>query len=224
MQLVQKHMSHQDTKTGQALTLVSEEITRLDGLVKDLLLSGEMGCLHHDKHEMKTILEQAAEQAVNCLGMGDTVKVEFTPPISRDAVSADYKMFLWAWVTLVSNVLKWTGPVGAVSFAATSFEQRNSSKETPRKLLAVQVYGRKQEGEVVWDYAPNLEESLCGESGDPSLKLARAVIERHGGQIELGLESRESAVVQVVLPVATDELCKQGHKDTKTRRGKTHGG
>ena len=224
MQLVRKRAGDRDKKTGQLLTLISDEIARLDSLVKDLLIAGETGSLHRNTHEMKDVLERASAQALECLGMTDSISVEFRQPVAQGAVSADYKMFLWSWVTMLSSVFKWAGPGGTVSYSISSFEHRITAREQPRKLIEVQLHGRKKRGEVVWDFAPNLEESFCGEHGEPSLKLARAVIERHGGEVELGLESPESSVIQVILPIATENLCRQNKDGTNTRKGTAHGG
>ena len=110
MQLVRKRAGDRDKKTGQLLTLISDEIARLDSLVKDLLIAGETGSLHRNTHEMKDVLERASAQALECLGMTDSISVEFRQPIAQGAVSADYKMFLWSWVTMLSSVFKWAGP------------------------------------------------------------------------------------------------------------------
>ena len=224
MQLVQKRASNKDKKMGQLLTLISDEIARLDSLVKDILIAGEKGYLHQDTHEMKDVLERASAHALECLGMKDSIHVEFRQPVAHGAVSADYKTFLWSWVTILSSVFKWAGPAGTVSYSISSFEHRATAHEEPRELIEVQLHGRKKRGEVVWDFAPNLEESFCGEYGEPSLKLARAVIERYGGEVELGLESPESSVIQVILPVATEDLRKQNKDGTNTRKGTAHGG
>jgi len=200
LQLVWKQPAAKDKKMRQLLTLISEEAARLDVLTRELLRSGGAASHRARSKEMAALVKRAAKLALESLGMKDSVGFEIRKPVSRDSAVVDADLFLWAWVSLMSAMFRWVGAGGTVAVTLSTFEHRNRAGEPAERVMEVQLLGKRVVEASGWAPPPDLREAFHGDLGEPSLKLVRKIIERHGGEIEVSLESRRDAVVQVILP------------------------
>ena len=178
---------------------IYEDAQWLIGLVENLLASSR---LEHDRARLKLgteLLEDLlAEAAAHARPTGDTHTVELRPVEELLLVKADAQLIVQVLVNLIDNALKYSPPGSTVRISAVR------EGEWARVSVADDGEGvLPEDKDKVFDmfYVGGGKPSDGRRSTGLGLALCRAIVEAHGGQIEVTDNRPHGAVFSFTLPL-----------------------
>jgi len=201
------------------LDRIAAESARLGRLVEDLLdfsaiESGVMR-LQRDWCDIPLVLEAA----IACLPPADVAAVSMDSQPGLPAVWADHDRMEQVFVNLLSNAVRHNPP--GTQVRVTAVAARATAPTAPAKVvISVIDDGTGMPGELAaaFDVTPQRRAPRAG--AGLGLSIAKAIIEAHGGSIELRRPARGTCF-RISLPVEASERpgTDDGHRDGLTDEG-----
>jgi two-component system phosphate regulon sensor histidine kinase PhoR len=189
----------------EALGIVAEETERLSGLINRLLDWARMESGRRTFHLVRQPLEpvvDAALQAIEAHTLNQQVKIEREVAQGLPPVLADREALTEALLDLLANAVKYTGPDKRIAVKAW--------RSGPTVFLAVADNGpgiptreQKRIFEKFYRSSDALRRSIEGTG--LGLAMAKHVVSRHGGHIEVESEVGKGSTFTISLPVAPAE-------------------
>jgi two-component system phosphate regulon sensor histidine kinase PhoR len=189
----------------EALGIVAEETERLSGLINRLLDWARMESGKRTYHLVRQTVEpvvDAALHAIEAQTLNQRVKIEREVAAGLPPVLADREALTEALLDLLANAVKYTGPEKRIALKAWSLG--------PTVFLAVADNGpgipqreQKRIFEKFYRASDALRRSIDGTG--LGLAMAKHVVSRHGGRIEVESEVGKGATFTISLPAAPAE-------------------
>lgn len=186
--------------TSEKLRICQEQTSQLVLLIKDLekLTEAENPMLRLQKEQVNVsaIISEAQKGIAE---LWDKKRIRYVPPIMDDIfLDADYRRLLQVFTNLLSNAYKYTPEDGEVR--VTIEEQRTN---TVIKVMDTGVGIRKEELPYVFERFYRGEKSRSRKSGGAGIGLAivKAIIEAHGGEVQVESKVDKGTLCWVRLPI-----------------------
>ena len=201
------------------LDRIAAESARLGRLVEDLLdfsaIESGIMRLHRDWCDIPLVLEAA----IACLPPGDAVAVSMDSQPGLPAVWADHDRMEQVFVNLLSNAVRHNPP--GTQVRVTAVTARATAPTAPAEVvISVIDDGTGMPGELAaaFDVTPQRRAPSAG--AGLGLSIAKAIIEAHGGSIELHRPARGTCF-RICLPVEAGDRhgTDDGHRDGLTGEG-----
>ena len=217
--LTMPELTLDETTRARYLTIISDETSRLERLIGDLLdlarLEGGGGALRIEEVPVAQLFDRmAARHERACQDAGVTMRVSIAP--GAETVSGDRDRLEQALQNLAANAIRYA-PRGSSVRLASRLETAPDLGEPPGDLpwradlastLSVEDEGATgippEHLPHVFDRFYKADASRVGVSGGSGLGLSivKAIVERHGGRISISSEPGRT-VFEVVLPRRT---------------------
>ncbi|MFO0582592.1 MAG: ATP-binding protein [Anaeromyxobacter sp.] len=190
----------------EALAIVAEETERLSGLINRLLdwarMESGRRTLNLVRQPVEPIVE-AAIMAVQAQTLGQRgIELTRDLPLGLPLVLADREALTEAVLDLLANAVKYTGPEKKIAVKAWA--------RGPTVFIAVEDNGpgipqreQKRIFEKFYRSSDALERSIEGTG--LGLAMAKHVVYRHGGDIEVQSEVGKGSTFTIALPAAPAE-------------------
>lgn len=190
----------------EALAIVAEETERLSGLINRLLdwarMESGRRTLNLVRQPVEPIVE-AAIMAVQAQTLGQRgIELTRDLPLGLPLVLADREALTEAVLDLLANAVKYTGPEKKIAVKAWA--------RGPTVFIAVEDNGpgipqreQKRIFEKFYRSSDALERSIEGTG--LGLAMAKHVVSRHGGDIEVQSEVGKGSTFTIALPAAPAE-------------------
>src|SRR5215470_3078673 len=201
------------------LDRIAAESARLGRLVEDLLdfsaIESGIMRLHRDWCDIPLVLEAA----IACLPPADAAAVSMDSQPGLPAVWADHDRMEQVFVNLLSNAVRHNPP--GTQVRATAVTARGTDHTaTTEVVISVIDDGTGMPGELAaaFDVTPQRRAPSAG--AGLGLSIAKAIIEAHGGSIELRRPARGTCF-RISLPVEASDRpgTDDGHRDGLTGEG-----
>ena len=189
----------------EALGIVAEETERLSGLINRLLDWARMESGKRTFHLVRQTVEpvvDAALHAIEAHTLNQRVKIEREVAAGLPAVLADREALTEALLDLLANAVKYTGAEKHIAVKAWA--------SGPTVFLAVADNGpgipqreQKRIFEKFYRASDALRRSIDGTG--LGLAMAKHVVSRHGGRIEVESEVGKGSTFTISLPAAPAE-------------------
>ena len=219
--LMQPDVTWDTDSQRRFLDRIAAESARLGRLVEDLLdfsaiESGVMR-LQRDWCDIPLVLEAA----IACLPPGDAAAVSMDSQPGLPAVWADHDRMEQVFVNLLSNAVRHNPP--GTQVRVTAVTARATAPTAPAEVvISVIDDGTGMPGELAaaFDVTPQRRAPSAG--AGLGLSIAKAIIEAHGGSIELHRPARGTCF-RICLPVEAGDRhgTDDGHRDSLTGEGMT---
>lgn len=188
------------TAVAQAVTTIGNSSRRIARLLADLrkLADVETREIERRPVDITALLELVVDDARTATGAQDrafSVSVPRAPwPIPQ--VNGDEDLLHTALLNLITNAVKYSAPGDTVEVRAT---------EEGGAWVAIDVAdtGRgisAEEQEVVWDELSRGSDVRAVPGSGMGLALVRAIVQRHGGSVELRSRPDEGTSVRLLIP------------------------
>jgi two-component system sensor histidine kinase BaeS len=182
--------------TGERLAQVSAELGRVERLIDDL---GELARIESPDLRPRIVALRGDDLAAELQGRfgsrAEQLGVDFevaAPPGTE--IRADPHLLKRALDNVVQNALQYAGAGGWVRFRAGSGEQGTT--------IRVENTGTVPQSDLerVFDRMYRGQQARSNPGSGLGLAIARAVVQRHGGSIDLTNSGRGTVVVRIDLP------------------------
>jgi two-component system phosphate regulon sensor histidine kinase PhoR len=192
-------------RQAEALAIVAEETERLSGLINRLLDWARMESGRRTFQLKRQPLEPIVDAALHALGahtLNATVDVGREVDARLPPVLADREALTEALLDLLANAVKYTGPEKRIAVRAWA--------SGPTVLVAVSDNGpgipqreQKRIFEKFYRSSDALRRSIEGTG--LGLAMAKHIVSRHGGRIEVESEVGKGSTFTIALPAAPAE-------------------
>jgi signal transduction histidine kinase len=217
--LMQPDVTWDGDSQRRFLDRIAAESARLGRLVDDLLdfsaiESGVMR-LQRDWCDIPLVLEAA----IACLPPGDAAAVSMDSQPGLPAVWADHDRMEQVFVNLLSNAVRHNPP--GTQVRVTAVTARAAGPEAPAEVvISVIDDGTGMPGELAAAFDVSPQRSAASAGAGLGLSIAKAIIEAHGGSIELRRPARGTCF-RICLPVEASDRhgTDDGHRDGLAREG-----
>jgi signal transduction histidine kinase/ABC-type multidrug transport system ATPase subunit len=217
--LMQPDVTWDTDSQRRFLDRIAAESARLGRLVDDLLdfsaIESGIMRLQRDWCDIPLVLEAA----IACLPPGDAVAVSMDSQPGLPAVWADHDRMEQVFVNLLSNAVRHNPP--GTQVRVTAVTARATAPTAPAEVvISVIDDGTGMPGELAaaFDVTPQRRAPSAG--AGLGLSIAKAIIEAHGGSIELHRPARGTCF-RICLPVEAGDRhgTDDGHRDGLTGEG-----
>jgi len=217
--LMQPDVTWDTDSQRRFLDRIAAESARLGRLVDDLLdfsaIESGIMRLQRDWCDIPLVLEAA----IACLPPGDAVAVSMDSQPGLPAVWADHDRMEQVFVNLLSNAVRHNPP--GTQVRVTAVTARATAPTAPAEVvISVIDDGTGMPGELAaaFDVTPQRRARSAG--AGLGLSIAKAIIEAHGGSIELRRPARGTCF-RIGLPVEASDRpgTDDGHRDGLTGEG-----
>ncbi|MFT3912784.1 MAG: ATP-binding protein [Anaeromyxobacteraceae bacterium] len=197
---------HDPERQKEALAIVAEETERLSGLINRLLDWARMESGRRTFNLVRQPVEPIVEAAImavlaQTLGQGG-IELTRDIPLGLPLVLADREALTEAVLDLLANAVKYTGPEKKLAVKAWA--------RGPTVFIAVEDNGpgippreQKRIFEKFYRSSDALQRSIEGTG--LGLAMAKHVVTRHGGDIEVQSEVGKGSTFTIALPAAPAE-------------------
>ena len=189
----------------EALSIVAEETERLSGLINRLLDWARMESGRRSYNLVRQPVEPIVEAAIQAVGaqtLHQKLELVRDIPLGLPQVLADREALTEAVLDLLANAVKYTGPEKRIEVKAWA--------RGPTVYVSVTDNGpgipqreQKRIFEKFYRSTDALERSIEGTG--LGLAMAKHVVTRHGGNIEVASEVGQGATFTIALPAAPAE-------------------
>jgi len=189
----------------EALSIVAEETERLSGLINRLLDWARMESGRRSFNLVRQPVEPIVEAAIQAVGaqtLHQQLELVRDIPLGLPQVLADREALTEAVLDLLANAVKYTGPEKRIEVKAWA--------RGPTVYVSVTDNGpgipqreQKRIFEKFYRSTDALERSIEGTG--LGLAMAKHVVTRHGGNIEVASEVGQGATFTIALPAAPAE-------------------
>jgi len=189
----------------EALSIVAEETERLSGLINRLLDWARMESGRRTFNLVRQPVEPIVEAAIQAVGaqtLHQRLELVRDIPLGLPQVLADREALTEAVLDLLANAVKYTGPEKRIEVKAWA--------RGPTVYVSVTDNGpgipqreQKRIFEKFYRSTDALERSIEGTG--LGLAMAKHVVTRHGGNIEVASEVGQGATFTIALPAAPAE-------------------
>jgi signal transduction histidine kinase len=217
--LMQPDVTWDTDSQRRFLDRIAAESARLGRLVDDLLdfsaIESGIMRLQRDWCDIPLVLEAA----IACLPPGDAVAVSMDSQPGLPAVWADHDRMEQVFVNLLSNAVRHNPP--GTQVRVTAVTARATAPTAPAEVvISVIDDGTGMPGELAAAFDVTPQRRAPSAEAGLGLSIAKAIIEAHGGSIELRRPARGTCF-RIGLPVEASDRpgTDDGHRDGLTGEG-----
>lgn len=186
-----------------AAASIRTQAERLSRLLTDLRRLGEVrsAALELSRIDLETLIEEVIEAVRELPEAAErSVAVAFPrAPRPLPRVMGDADLLFLALYNLVANAVKYSSPGDAIDVRGL--------EEAGTSVIEVADAGRgipEADQARVWEEFARGTEATDVPGSGLGLPFVRAIVERHGGTVELRSRAREGTLVRVSLPIGRD--------------------
>lgn len=186
--------------SAPGLRSIEEQVTRLSRLTGDLrkIADIENGVLDRRSVDLSALIEEAVEiVSENAGAAGRSIRVDLPQaPWPLPQVDGDADLLSLALVNLLDNAVKYSPASGSIEVRA-----RESAGQVVAEVADTGPGIAPADLPSIWQELYRGEGARSTEGSGLGLPLVRAVVDRHGGTVDVQSRVGQGTAVQISLPV-----------------------